>query len=173
MKALVVFEMQNDYLWEKRREKFPYRTAELVESVNNAILQYQAEGCDILYLSQVFEDTPTNHIVFGFCIEKTEGVALYDGLQVVSPYQFEKKVADVLLEPEFTRFIEEKQYDEFVFCGLDENGSIAATAKSLLAQDKKVTILQNCTGSRFPMNKLAPLRAELKSLGCVYQNSNA
>ena len=30
--ALIVNEMQNDYLWEKRKDKFPYDTAALLDA---------------------------------------------------------------------------------------------------------------------------------------------
>ena len=36
-KALVVIDMQNDFLWEKRKAKFLYNTNELVNDVNNAV----------------------------------------------------------------------------------------------------------------------------------------
>lgn len=38
--ALLVIDMQNDYLWEKRKERFSYDTAGLVASVNDLIREY-------------------------------------------------------------------------------------------------------------------------------------
>ena len=38
--ALLVIDMQNDYLWEKRKERFSYDTAKLVASVNELIREY-------------------------------------------------------------------------------------------------------------------------------------
>lgn len=169
--ALLVFEMQNDYLWEKRKEKFPYDTEKLTAAVNEAIGQYSAEGCDIVYLAQIFPDTPTNHIVFGFCIEQTEGAALYSGLKISGepPLYFEKNTADAFLCSAFAAHAEAQGYTELLLCGIDENGSIAGTAKSALQRGLKVTVLKDSTGSRFPLNKLAPLRAELKALGAEYR----
>lgn len=40
-KALVIIDMQNDFLWDKRKAIFSYNTDELVNSVNNAILSYK------------------------------------------------------------------------------------------------------------------------------------
>ena len=48
-KALVVIDMQNDYLWENRKAKFSYNTAELVNAVNRAISSYKEKGYDIIY----------------------------------------------------------------------------------------------------------------------------
>ena len=172
--ALLVFELQNDYLWEKRKEKFPYDTEKLIAAVNAAVGKYQDAGCDIVYLAQIFPDTPTNHLVFGFCIEQTEGAKLYSGLKIAAaqegdaPLYFEKNVADAFLSKPFAAYAAKQGYDTLLLCGIDENGSIAATAKSALQRGIKVQILKDCTASRFPMNKLAPLRAELKAMGAEY-----
>ena len=40
-KALIVIDMQNDYLWEKRKKMFTYNTSELTDSVNHAIRSYK------------------------------------------------------------------------------------------------------------------------------------
>lgn len=40
-KALVVIDMQNDFLWDKRKAMFTYKTENLVDSINNAVAYYQ------------------------------------------------------------------------------------------------------------------------------------
>ena len=40
-KALLVIDMQNDYLWSNRKEMFSYDTETLVGNVNQAIEQYR------------------------------------------------------------------------------------------------------------------------------------
>ena len=47
-KALVVIDLQNDYLWEKRKSKFTYDTKVLIHNVNEAINSYKADGYDII-----------------------------------------------------------------------------------------------------------------------------
>ena len=167
--ALLVMELQNDYLWEKRKSKFPYDTEKLIAAVNDAISRVRADGGDVIYLKQIFPDTPSNHIIFDFCIEGTEGAALYSGLQIVSAHCFEKNVADAYLDAAFSAFMAEQGYTEILLCGIDEAGSIAATAKGAQKSGAAVTILKDATASRFPIGKLAPLRAELKTLGIRYQ----
>ena len=49
-KALLVIDMQNDYLWDRRKAKFSYPTDALVSAVNGAIAKYQSEGCDVIYI---------------------------------------------------------------------------------------------------------------------------
>ena len=166
--ALLVMELQNDYLWEKRKTKFPYDTEKLISAANSAIDRCAAEGCDVIYLLQIFPDTPSNHIIFDFSIAGTEGAALYSGLHLVSEYRFEKNVADAFLDPAFAAFMAEQQYDEVWICGIDECGAVAATAKGAQDAGAAVTVLREATASRFPVNKLAPLRAELKARGIRY-----
>lgn len=166
--ALLVIELQNDYLWEKRKSKFPYDTEKLIAAVNAAIRQTKESGGDVIYLKQIFPDTPSNHIIFDFCIEGTEGAALYSGLEIASEYCFEKNVADAFLDADFAAFMAEQGYQEIALCGIDEAGSIAATAKGAQKTGAAVRILKDATASRFPIGKLAPLRAELQSLGVEY-----
>ena len=72
-KALVVIDMQNDYLWEKRKAKFSYNTGELVNAVNKAISSYEENGYDIIYIAQMFPNIITNKWFIGFSIKGTEG----------------------------------------------------------------------------------------------------
>jgi nicotinamidase-related amidase len=167
--ALLVCELQNDYLWERRKTKFPYPTDTLIAAVNDAIDRQSAAGGDVIYLLQIFPDTPSNRIIFDFSIEQTEGAALYSGLHIASAHLFEKNVADAFQDEQFAAFMSAQGYDEILLCGIDENGCVAATAKGARQSGAAVTILKAATASRFPMQKLAPLRAELNALGIRYE----
>lgn len=166
--ALLVCELQNDYLWAQRKSKFPYPTDTLIAAVNEAIDRQTAGGGDVIYLLQIFPDTPSNRIIFDFSIEQTEGAALYSELHIVSEHLFEKNVADAYLDAQFAAFMQAQGYDEVLLCGIDENGCVAATAKGAKQSGAAVTILKAATASRFPLQKLAPLRAELNALGIQY-----
>ncbi len=167
--ALIVNEMQNDYLWEKRKDKFPYDTAALLNAVNAAIDSVQAAGGDVLYISQIFPDTPSNHIIFGYCITGTEGAKLHAGLHVVSAHCFAKNVSDLFADAQFREFVGAQGYDRLLFCGIDECGCIAATAKAAAAAGMRAVILSKSTATRFDMRKKALTRAELKAAGVTYQ----
>lgn len=168
-KALLVIEMQNDYLWETRKQKFPYDTEKLVSAVNSAIGQAQAEGTDVICLLQIFPDTPTNHLVFGFCIEQTEGAKLYAGLHAADAKLIDKNTADPYLSAEFAEYVTAKGYDSFELCGIDEYGSISGAAKAIVQHGAAAVIRKDCTATRFPANKLIPVRNELKQLGVTYR----
>lgn len=167
--ALLVMEMQNDYLWEKRREKFTYDSASLIAGVNEAIAAAQAAGDDIIYIAQIYPDTPTNHLVFGCCIEQTEGVKLCPEVSRVSDLYFEKNVADMFTDEKFAAFAAEQGYTHIMLCGIDLCGGIAATAKGAAAQGIRVGILQKASATRLDTRRKAKTRAELMALGVTFK----
>ena len=62
-KALLVIDMQNDYLYEKRKPRFAYRTEELTAAVNALIRQYHEEGSDVIYIRHIIQNLPTNRLL--------------------------------------------------------------------------------------------------------------
>ena len=166
--ALLVIEMQNDLLWSKRKEKFTYDTEKLTAAVNAAIAAYSAEGADVIYIAQAFPDTPTNHIVFGYQIEGTEGAKLYEKLRVVSDLYFEKNFNDAYMLGAFREHMESQGYTRILLCGIDECGCIAATAKSAVKAGAAAAILSDASATRFDAAKRGQTRAELKRLGVTY-----
>ena len=167
-KALVVIDMQNDYLWEKRMTKFSYDTEELVSSVNNAISEYRENGYDIIYIAQMFPNLITNKWIIGFSIKGTEGAELFGKLNVVSDLYFEKNLPDSYSSKAFREHMEKQGYSEVVLCGLDECGCVGATAKGAAKTGVKVVMLENCIGRRFSDEKVQKMRSRLKALGVQY-----
>ncbi|MBQ3940360.1 MAG: cysteine hydrolase [Oscillospiraceae bacterium] len=165
--AMLVMEMQNDYFWEKRLPKFNYDGEILFPAVNRAIDRFHADGCDIIYIAQVFPDTPTNQLVFGFNMEGTEGAKLHPALKVVTPWYFEKNIADVFQYDGIRAFLNANAYDSFLLCGIDLCGGILATAKGARSAGAAVTVLTDCCGTRFDAHKIAEAYAELSGCGAV------
>ena len=164
-KALLVIDMQNDYLWSKRKEMFTYNTDELVKNVNEAIESYKNDGFDIIYIKHIL---PKIMWGVGFSIKGTEGAEMYDGVRIVSDFCFEKNHSDTFTAKAFKEFVAEKNYEELVLCGLDECGCVGATAKGAVKAGIKVKMLTDCIGRRFPENKVKAMRDELSSLGVEY-----
>ena len=167
-KALIVIDMQNDYLWEKRKTKFSYGTASLVSAVNGAVSEYHRSGYDVIYIMQVFPNIITNKWFIGFSIKGTEGAELYPGLEIVSDLRFEKNLPDCYSAKAFREFMQKQGYSEVVLCGLDECGCIGATAKGAAKTGVKVKMLTDCIGRRFPEERVNKMRAELKAIGVEY-----
>ncbi|MCR5477743.1 MAG: cysteine hydrolase [Lachnospiraceae bacterium] len=164
-KALLVIDMQNDYLWDRRKPMFSYDSNRLVGDVNRAISAYRNAGYDIIYIKHVL---PKIMWGVGFSIKGTEGAELYPGLDLVSELVFEKSRSDTYTSKAFRRHMEQSGYKEVVLCGLDECGCVGATAKGAAKTGVKVAMLTDCIGRRFPDRKVQKMRAELKTLGVQY-----
>ncbi len=167
-KALLVIDLQNDYLWNERKAMFSYDTAALMQAVNTAIHQYQEQGWDIIYIAQVFQNIPTNRALIGFTIKGTKGAELYDGLDVVSDLFFEKYFPDAYTSKAFRTFMQQQSYAEIAVCGLDECGCVGATAKGAVKTGAKVLLIEKATACRFPAGKQQKMRESLEKLGVRY-----
>ena len=164
-KALLVIDMQNDYLWDKRKSMFSYDTDKLVGDVNHAISIYNENGYDIIYIKHIM---PKIMWGVGFSIKGTEGAELFPGVNLVSKFIFVKNRSDAYTTKEFRQHMEKQGYKEVVLCGLDECGCVGATAKGAAKTGIKVFMLADCIGRRFPDKKVRKKRADLKAVGVQY-----
>jgi len=164
-KALLVIDMQNDYLWDKRKKMFTYDTSDLVDKVNNAISEYKEKGYDIIYIKHVLSKLLWG---VGFSIRGTEGAELYGGVNIVSDLCFEKNHSDSFTSEAFRKHVNEQDYSEVVICGLDECGCVGATAKGAVKAGIRTYMLTDCIGRRFPQDKVNRMREDLGKLGVEY-----
>lgn len=164
-KALIVIDLQNDYLWDKRKPMFTYDTDKLIGNVNRAIAEYKEKCYDIIYIKHIL---PKILWGAGFSIKGTEGAELYGGLDIVSDLCFEKNRSDTYTAKAFREYMLKQNYTGVAICGLDECGCVGATAKGAVKTGIEVVMLQNCIGSRFPDAKVQKMRNELRALGAVY-----
>ena len=166
--ALLVIDMQNDYLWEKRKKQFSYNTPQLVSSVNALIRKYHAEDRDVIYIRHMIHDFPTNRLLFGYSIVGTEGAELYNGLEIVSGYCFDKYLGDALTNRELKRLIQDRDYDVLHLCGLDECGCVTDTALGAVKRGIKAAIVREGTGSVLPEKKRNAAHEKLRAAGVSY-----
>lgn len=148
--ALIVIDMQNDYLYEKRKDKFSYNTSELTAAINGLVHQYDENGCDVIYIRHIIQNLPTNRLLFGFSIAGTEGAELFSGLDIVSEYCFDKLVGDALSNKKLRELIQQKKYDALHLCGLDECGCVAATALGAAKRGITAEIIRKGTATVYP-----------------------
>lgn len=160
--------MQNDFLYEKRKNKFAYNTVELITAVNEVIQQYKENACDIIYIRHIIQDFPTNRLLFGFSIAGTEGAELFGGLDIVSDYCFDKLVGDALSNEKLRELIREKGYETLHLCGLDECGCVTSTALGAAKRGIKAKIIRKGTATVFSPKKVAKAHEKLKKAGIEY-----
>lgn len=166
--ALIVIDMQNDYLYEKRKDIFSYNTAELTASVNELIHQYKKNNCDIIYIRHIIQNLPTNRLLFGYSIAGTEGAELFGGLDIVSEYCFDKLVGDALSNKKLRELIQKKGYETLHLCGLDECGCVTSTALGAAKRGLKAEIIRKGTATVFSSRKAAKAHKKLDKAGINY-----
>ena len=166
--ALVVIDMQNDYLYEKRKKIFAYDTAALTASVNGIIHEYKDKGCDVIYIRHIIQNLPTNRLLFGYSIKGTEGAELYSGLDIVSEYCFEKYVGDALSNKMLVDMVKEKGYDVLHLCGLDECGCVTSTALGAKKRGIKAEIIRSGTATVFPEKRVNKAHKKLDNAGIKF-----
>lgn len=171
--ALLVIDLQNDYLWQKRHPRFSYPTESLIERVNQAIAACQEAGWDIVYLSHLVQNTWANRKLFGYSIVGTEGAKLYPGLHVVSEYCFDKYLPSAFTSKKFAAFVQQQGYEQLAICGIDEGGCVSATAMSACKAGISVAMLTDCIDTVFPLPKVEEKRAKLRRLGAAYTTTQA
>lgn len=167
--ALLVIDMQNDYLRDGRKPMFHYDTDALTANVNRAAAVYHAQGADVIYIAQVFQNLPTNRLLIGFTLKGTEGAALYPELERVSDLYFEKYFPNTYTCAAFRQHMQKEGYTTVVLCGLDECGCVGATAIGAAKTGVKTVMLENCIGRRFPDAKVQKMRTKLKKHGVIYE----
>ncbi len=167
-KALIVIDMQNDYLWDKRKAKFSYDTKTLVDEVNKTIHGFAQQGGDVIYIAQVFPDLPTNRLFIGFSIKGTQGAEFYSGLDVVSDHYFEKNLPDSFTAKKFREFMQKQDYSEIYVCGVDLCGCVGATALGAAKVCKKVFLVQSATGCLYDGKKQRKRKNALESAGVAF-----
>ena len=166
-KALLVIDMQNDYLWNKRKKKFNYNTEELVNKVNETINKYKDEY-DVIYISHLIQNIITNKLLFGYSIEGSEGAELYKELDIVSDLKFNKYFGDAYKSKKFSEYMKKSHYDEIILCGLDQCGCVYNTSIGALKRNTKVSIVENATGCKFSKEKEDKTKNKLKEMGVSF-----
>ncbi len=164
-KALLVIDLQNDFLWEKRKKIFTYDTDILVGQVNRLIIAYRDKGFDIIYIKHIL---PKILWGVGFSIAGTEGAELYPGLDIVSDLCFEKNHADAYTAKAFRKHMKAEGYKDVAICGVDECGCVGATAQGAVKTGVNVFMIENCIGRRFSDERVRKMRNKLNSVGVKY-----
>lgn len=164
-RALIVVDMQNDYLWDLRMPKFSYDTPSLVDAVNGAIRYYASQHYDVFYILEVVPNNFAMKKLVGFSLAGTPGAELFDGLEIVSDQMYEKQLPDAFSAKDFKLKMQRSYYTEAVVCGLDLCGCAGATAKGARANGMKSSLLLPATGCRFPEAKQQKMLQSLEKLG--------
>ena len=166
--ALLVIDMQNDYLWEKRKSRFSYDTEKLTGAVNALVRRYADEGADVIYIRHIIQNLPTNRLLFGYSLAGTEGAELYSGLERVSEFCYDKLVGDALTNKALLERVRAQGYEELHLCGLDEFGCVANTALGAAKRGFTPRILRAGTATVMPESRAAKMKEKLQKAKIEY-----
>ncbi len=166
--ALLVIDMQNDYLCKKRLKKFSYDTPKLVGEVNKLINKYHTEGHDVIYIRHIIQNLLTNRLLFGYSIRGTEGAELYRGIDIVSGYCFDKLIGDALSNSKLRELIKKLNIDTLHLCGLDEFGCVTSTALGAARRGLKAEIIRSGVATVLSEDKIKKASIKLERAGINY-----
>lgn len=134
MRALLVIDMQEDYVGESRdRKRFPYHPEILIPRINQRIQDFQSEGNLVVYILNRF-----------FYQSRKYTPQLVRGISVVSDKTFVKNRISCFSNPELTRFLRENHVVELETVGVDGNYCVAASARAGVKKGFSVLFNQQC-----------------------------
>lgn len=79
--------------------------------------------------------------IFGSSLRGTQGAKLYDKLDIVSNYYFEKLLPSAFSSRKFAKFIKDKEYNSVAICGIDECGCVFTTANDAIKHGLSVEMI--------------------------------
>lgn len=136
MKALLVIDMQEDYVGEKRDlKKFPYESKTLIENINKRILEYNDEKNIVIYIVNSF-----------FYQSKEFEPKLVSSLKTVQNTIFKKRRASCFSSLDFCEYITQNKISKLEIVGVD---GLFCVGKSALDAAKKgffVKLNEKCVG---------------------------
>lgn len=164
-KALIVIDMQNDFLWDERKAMFSYDTQKLTAAVNEKIHAFEQAGDDVIYIAHILPNLLTNRWFIGFSIRGTQGAQLYKGVDIVSQLYFEKNLSNSFTAKAFKAHMLAQGYAEIHICGLDLCGCVGKTALGAAKVCKEVYLHNDAVGCRFDSGRAQKMRGRLRAAG--------
>ena len=167
-KALLVIDVQEDNIGEKRHKRFTYENPELlIQNINNSIEKYKEKGYEIIYITEVFPKNLLTKLIIGIFLRGTDGSKTVKGLNIVSKNHFEKIMGNAFSNNKLCKLFAKKNIGKVVLCGFDEAACVSATAKGGLKYSLKVSIIKDSVGT-INEKKAKIQREKLKNRGVKY-----
>lgn len=148
--ALLVLDMQEDFLGEKAKmpiakEQIPAITA----VVNSLIDEFEKDGRPIIYVKSEFPKIALgNKIRHYAAIKGSPGTAIYKKIRISGDAIFSKKVPDAFNNDEFEAYLAAHQIGRLVVTGVFADQCVWATTSTALEKKFQVTFIRNGVGAR-------------------------
>lgn len=147
--ALLVMDMQEDFLGEKGKmpidkEQIPAITA----VVNSLIDEFERNGQPIIYIKSEFPKIALgNRIRHHAAIVGSPGTNIYGKIRISGNLIFSKKKPNAFSNPEFEKYLVENQVSQLVITGVYADQCVLDTALEALDRKYQVTFVRNGLGS--------------------------
>lgn len=152
---LLIIDMQEDYIGEKRnKKKFPYDVKTLIDNVNHKINSYSKEY--IVYIKNQF-----------LWESKKSEKLLSKEMNVVSNQIFTKRNINTFKNIKFANFLKEKNVTELEIIGIDGNYCVKATAIAASKLGYEVFLNENCIGIA-DTKKYEKSKTEMERMGIKF-----
>lgn len=157
MQALLVIDMQEDYIGNKRNQKrFPYNSECLIENINQRILWFVENDGIVIYI--------VNRFIYQGKKFKPQPVK---GLSIVSSFVFEKRQADCFSVSSLLQCLKENLVDEVELVGVDGQYCVGMSALGAIRHNFSVRYNENCVGVRNGA-KFTKMKNRLENAGVAF-----
>lgn len=164
-KVLLVVDMQNAYVGEKRPPFLKYDTAGLISEVNERIGQYSDQ--DVIYIRHLIKDNFINRLAPCKVFDGSEDAQIAKEVNVVSDQVFTKYKGDAFSNEALDKKLKEMGAEEVEVVGIDGGGCAALTALGAIRHGYRVTYNTKAVGTMLE-RRAAKLNNKLREMGAVF-----
>jgi nicotinamidase-related amidase len=129
LKALVIVDMQEDYIGEKSKCNFANKQ-DIIDNINQRILNAEHDTV-VIYIKNVRKGVSSGFV---------------KGLNVVSELFFTKEKSSCFSSEEFVDYVNRNNIDEIEVVGIDGNYCVKSTSVDGIKKGLQVTIPLSCVG---------------------------
>ncbi|MDR1198486.1 MAG: cysteine hydrolase [Prevotellaceae bacterium] len=155
MRALIVIDMQDEYVGHNRnRKRFPYNSEQLIKNINMRITDYEQYDHSVIYIKNKGKSERISDFVAG--------------LRLVSDLVFEKNKASCFSNSSLVAYLTDKAVNEIEIAGVDGNSCVGISALDGAKHGFSISLLTSCVGiansGRFTITKEKLLKANISVL---------
>jgi nicotinamidase-related amidase len=129
LKALVIVDMQEDYIGEKSKNNFTNKQ-DTIDNINQRIANAE-QGTAIIYIKNVRKGASSDFV---------------KGLNIVSDLFFTKEKSSSFSSKEFADYVNRNHIDEIDVVGIDGNCCVKTTSVDGIKKGLQITIPSSCIG---------------------------
>jgi len=148
-KALLVIDMQIDYIGENARYPVENSQIDNLIGITNEIIDYSNQSnFAIIYLRRIFRKNDWQNIFNNYAaIEGTIGVEIDPRINIVSENIFDKYTASAFSNKDFKNYLIQNQINELYLCGVMAEQCVFETALDAFNYGYIVNYYANAVGS--------------------------